>query len=545
MKLAVKYDRVCAFSIFIFLTWVFLIELFVLKRTEGVISYPLDDAFIHMALAKNLAFHGNWGINPYEFGSASSSIFYTLLLTVLFLVFRGGIIIPLLINVVAGVLLLITVNRWLRRQDISERPRFIILLLLIVITPLPILAITGMEHTLQCLFDFLFIFGFAGWWEDARRSGSSTPFPTRLFVYSVLVTSIRFEGMFLVGFVCLILLYHRKIRLSVLLGIVALSPVILFGIFSVMKGSYFLPNSVLLKSESLRFTVRGIIDYLSNGIGQKLTVINHLRGKATFKPEIDLLATQQLLIILPVGFLLFRKYIGERISYVTILIILAATTVLHLWFASTGWFYRYEAYLIFCSVAVLGVLFVKYGKFIWQERGKGDLLLAGLLAFALFFPFVFRSSAAFDHAVTACVNINQQQYRMGQFLKKYYPETKVGFNDAGAISYYTGGDNLDLWGLGNIDVARSKKSGKCSPEFLYELSRKRDIKFAIVYDSWFSDTLLRHWDKVATWSIKNNVICGDSIVTFYAVDPTLKGDLKEKLQDFGPQLPESVGIKYY
>ena len=545
MKLAVKYDRVCSFSIFIFLIWVFLIELFVLKRTGGVISYPLDDAFIHMALAKNLAFHGNWGINPYEFGSASSSIFYTLLLTVLFLIFRGGIIIPLLINVVAGVLLLITVNRWLRRQEISERARLIILLLLIVITPLPILAMTGMEHTLQCLFDFLFIFGFAGWWEETRRSGSSTPFPTRLFVYSVLVTSIRFEGMFLVGFVCLILLYHKKIRLSVLLGIVALSPVILFGIFSVMKGSYFLPNSVLLKSESLQFTVRGIIDYLSNGIGQKLTVINHLRGKATFKPEIDLLATQQLLIILPVGFLLFRKYIGERISYVTILIILAATTVLHLWFASTGWFYRYEAYLIFCSVVILGVLFAKYGKLLWQERGKETGLLAGLLAFALFFPYVFRSAAAFDHAVTACVNINQQQYRMGQFLKKYYPDTKVGFNDAGAISYYTGGDNLDLWGLGNIDVARSKKSGKCSPEFLYELSRKRDIKFAIVYDIWFSDSLLRHWDKVATWSIKNNVICGDSIVTFYAVDPALKGDLKEKLKDFGPQLPESVGVKYY
>ncbi|HVS96521.1 MAG TPA: hypothetical protein VHE54_08535, partial [Puia sp.] len=48
------------------------IEINVLRHTGGTFMYPLDDTFIHMALARNLSFHGNWGMNPYAFASASS-----------------------------------------------------------------------------------------------------------------------------------------------------------------------------------------------------------------------------------------------------------------------------------------------------------------------------------------------------------------------------------------------------------------------------------------------------------------------------------------
>ena len=50
-----------------------LIEYYVIRHTNGTFMYPLDDTFIHMALAKNLAFYGNWGMNRYAFASASSS----------------------------------------------------------------------------------------------------------------------------------------------------------------------------------------------------------------------------------------------------------------------------------------------------------------------------------------------------------------------------------------------------------------------------------------------------------------------------------------
>src|ERR1041385_85438 len=44
-----------------------------LRSTEGRLVYALDDAYIHMAVAKNLAEAGVWGCTPFHFSSSSSS----------------------------------------------------------------------------------------------------------------------------------------------------------------------------------------------------------------------------------------------------------------------------------------------------------------------------------------------------------------------------------------------------------------------------------------------------------------------------------------
>ena len=72
-----------------------------------------------MAVAKNLAFEHVWGISKYSFESASSSPFYTLLLATVFYIAGTHLVIPLLINIVAGILLLIALQRWLIRQRMT------------------------------------------------------------------------------------------------------------------------------------------------------------------------------------------------------------------------------------------------------------------------------------------------------------------------------------------------------------------------------------------------------------------------------------------
>ena len=143
------------------------IEYYVLRRTNGTFMYPLDDTFIHMQLARNLAVYGNWGIGPHEFASASSSVLYTLLLAGLFKLFSVHIIIPFLLNCVAGVFLLAALQRWLGKEGITGGPQLVILLFVVFLAPVPILLICGMEHTLQCLFSFLFVFGFSRWLEES------------------------------------------------------------------------------------------------------------------------------------------------------------------------------------------------------------------------------------------------------------------------------------------------------------------------------------------------------------------------------------------
>ena len=79
---------VLAFAVCALIIPVVLIELNVLRSTNGIFIYPLDDTYIHMSIAKNLALYHNWGISANEFQSASSSILYTLLLSALFKLFK-------------------------------------------------------------------------------------------------------------------------------------------------------------------------------------------------------------------------------------------------------------------------------------------------------------------------------------------------------------------------------------------------------------------------------------------------------------------------
>ncbi|MBC8034027.1 MAG: hypothetical protein H7Y03_07780 [Chitinophagaceae bacterium] len=527
---------------------VFILERAVLDNTDFVFMYPLDDPFIHMQIARNLALHGVWGINAQEFASASSSLLYTVLLAAIFKIFLFHAAVPFIINCVAAGWLFIGINNWLRKQQMAAVARTTVLLLLVFFVPMPVMIISGMEHTLQCLFCFLFIVHFSDWLQATDRAlpGPATPMPWKIYVLAILVIALRYEGMFLIAAACLLLLYRRKLIPALLLGFTALLPVIVFGVYSLSVGSYFFPNSVLIKSESAPLSLQGLASFLYNIAVNKLTIVKpEMAAVGTPPPGISLLVTQRLLIILPLTALLFIQQLKEPLNYLYILLLLSVCTLFHLSFASTGWFYRYEAYLIVCSLVPIFLLFYKYGKgFVMQWSSLHLRILLAVLLFALFFPFVIRSTAAYSKATRACINIYQQQYQMAAFTKAHYNNSAVAANDIGAVSFFTDASIVDLWGLGSITVAKSRKNKYWTPQFLDSLARVKNVKVAIVYDEWFDPQLLARWKKVATWKIPNNVICGSDTVCFYALDEDSRRLLLQNLKKFETSLPKPVSVSY-
>jgi hypothetical protein len=302
----------------------------------------------------------------------------------------------------------------------------------------------------------------------------------------------------------------------------------------------------LLKADPAPASLGGMLQSLGNILIERLTIVDTDNVPAgAHRPGISLLATQRLLIVIPLLYLVFLKYIRQRPAYGYSLGILLGGTLLQLCLASTGWLYRYEAYLIFCTVVIGGVLIWKYGRQVMREWGPRIGWVLGVAVFALGFPLVLRSVAAFSKTGTACVNIYQQQYQMGQFLHQYYNQDAVAANDIGAVSFFTDGTKLDLWGLGNIQVARSKKKGYWTPDFLDSLCRAERVHTVVLYDRWFSDSLLRRWTKVASWQIRNNVICGEDSVSFYNIGGDKGVVLRQNLKAFEERLPAGVTVRYY
>jgi len=74
-------------------------------QTGNQLIYPLDDTYIHMAMAKNFAQNLVWGVTSYSFSSSTSSPLWTALLSVFYLFRSGYNILPLFLNLVLGTIL--------------------------------------------------------------------------------------------------------------------------------------------------------------------------------------------------------------------------------------------------------------------------------------------------------------------------------------------------------------------------------------------------------------------------------------------------------
>jgi len=250
---------------------VILMESRILRSTNGALSFPMDEAFTRLAIAKNLAFQKVWGISKYEFTSASSSILYPVLLAAVFFIFGAYPVIALLVNIAAGAALLIAVQRWLARQALSFFTQLLILLAVIFLTPLPVIVVAGMEHTLQLLLSFLFITRFYNEWAGAQKLSRLT------YLYGALLVANRYEGIILVVAACILLLMKKRELAALKLGLISLVPVLAFGAIAVSKGSYFIPNPIVLPSEGPAFTFAGL--YLAWLIGNTVAIGGALLAK--------------------------------------------------------------------------------------------------------------------------------------------------------------------------------------------------------------------------------------------------------------------------
>ena len=531
MKKTLIHDWPLYASILVLLLLVWLIVSVSIRQNHGLMVYPLDDAYIHMAMAKNFSQSGVWGVTRYGFTPASSSLAWTLLLSLTYYLGGANQLAPLLWNLVFGVLVLAVAHALLSWYKAPAAVKFAGLLGLILLVPLPVLILSGMEQTLQTLVSILAVF-LAARLISGESPGTARRDAMALLILAPLATATRFEGMFLIAAIFGLFLLVKRWLYALAFAVGGFLPVVINGVISVSKGWFWFPTSVLLKAS------------LPDGRSPEGLILSLLNSF-----YINLHESLHFLVLL-VSVLLFSivaygRGSGARESRQIMGAILFVMGMAHLEFVGVGSLYRYDAY--WCALAVLllavqlPVVMPRWPSLLSLPTWTVPRNLAtGALALLFFFPLAVKGGRLLWYLPQCTTNVYEQQYQMGLFVRRYYQNSTVGLNDIGAVNFLADIRCLDLWGLANLEVATAKYKRTSQGGGIERISQKTGTRIAILYDNWFPGGLPREWVRVGRWTIPNNVILGGDTVSFYAVDPAEAAHLRESLEDFSPQLPADV-----
>lgn len=510
----------------VFLATLSVVTLSSVRVNDGNLVYTLDDPYIHMAIAKNLATHGVFGVTRFAFSSSSSSPLWIVLLAVSYRLLGVSAWMPGVLAALFAVAALYGTDVLARRLGVRAWGRFFAALSVAYFSPLIPVVSTGMEHSMHAFFAITLVSATLSFTQDPKRRKLVV-----LGIAGFLAVGARYESLFLVVPLAGMLVFMKQWRGASTLLATSTLPIIAYGVLSFSHGSYFLPNSLMLKGHFPHVdgleSVAMALGYRGFGL---LTMTRHLLAIS-------------ILLLLGAG----KPHRRDISAFIALSLV--CSLMLHLQFASVGWFYRYEAYLIAVSLPVIASLYFadfapSASRFPRPQKASSRIALLGCMVLLLW-PLHHRAKESLAQVVAASSHIYRQQYHMADFIRRMYPPSvRVALNDLGAVSFYTDADILDLWGLGSTEVMRAKRKGAYDTEMIRQLLTKRQVDVVMVYSNWFfghvalPDSLI----PVADWTTTDNYF--GKTVSFLALSEDRARALRERLRRYEGKLPPSVEVAY-
>ena len=387
----------------------------ILNINSGHFVYSLDDAYIHLALAENIA-RGHYGVNRNEFSAPSSSILWPFILAPI-----AGLPIghwaPLIINIISAFGTLFIFWRIITfifqagagNQKYTGMIIGFILLILIPSTNLIALIFTGMEHSLQVFFSVLVVWGViqemgnkkVSWW---------------LSLALILGPLIRYENLVISLPVIAFLFFRGHRKISILNSGLIMLALGVFSVFLLSMEQKILPTSILSQSSIFAFS----------DIFKMFLIQTHRSIVSMF------VNSRMFLLVIDIFILIL--FIIRRGTHREERFMAAITTLaifMQIFFGNFGYQNRVEIYI--WTYAIMQILYLYRRKLqaFLSEEGPLKLGLVALLWAILLSPPYMRSLLK---TPTATNNIYEQHYQMHLFAVDFY-KRNIAVNDLGYVSY--------------------------------------------------------------------------------------------------------------
>ncbi|MCB9666068.1 MAG: hypothetical protein H6732_18315 [Alphaproteobacteria bacterium] len=428
----------------------------VVRACGGRFVYLLDDPYIHLALAENLA-SGHHGVNLGEASSPSSSLIWPWLL-VPFVHTGLAELAPLCLNLLAGVAVWLGVDRVGSRLIDPTSPsreawRAALGVAVLVLGNLTVLPLLGMEHTLHVALGVWVLVGLA-------EEGDTGRVPPWLVAALVLEPWVRYEGVgvLVAGAGWLAWRGHRGA--AFVAGLLGLGGLVAYSAVLLGLGLDALPTSVHVKAGFAERGLLGVVKRLVNSL-----VEQHGGG-------------------VPLGGALIAGALAlrHRVPEARWLVVPATVGVGHYLVGRYGWYGRYEIYAtLFVGLGVaLGIARLDPGL---TRRVPLPALGVGLWVLLAGFGAGYVDHAL--HAPDAARNIHRNQAQLHRFVVDHL-RGPVAVNDLGWVSWRNEAYVLDLWGLASREAYLARVTAQ-DPAWMAALADRHDVPVAFLFATWFPE----------------------------------------------------------
>ncbi len=471
-----------------------IVFLIIATLRNGGFEYPLDDVYIHLAMAEQMA-NGGYGVNAGEAASAASSPLYPILL----MPFAGTELqrwLPLFWNVIALATAAALFGKILAEARLG-RAALVFAIAAPFALSMYVTAYAGMENMAHGAASLAIVLGLWRYVETGHIRW--------LLIFGILLApAFRLEGLALSLLAGAIVMRLGRVPAGVGLLVIGAAPVVGFAAYLMSVGLDPLPNSVTAK----------LGDQPGGGFAATL------RANAASYGGRYLLALSVALAIISFSFWnrdLRRAYFGLG---------MAAVGFAHLAFGATGWLDRYENYAVLTVVAALALMVSDLGRVV--KIGVMTLALAGgVLTYGRYIPNNLANMRA----------IHLQQAQMARFAKDHV-QAPVAVNDLGYVAWRNPDYVLDLWGLASAEALELRTSD-AAPGWADALADAKGVRVAMIYDPWLQEALGPDWVPLGKLVAEDaaGAFLGGPVVAFYARNEAEAAGLKADLSDWVGGLP--------
>ena len=215
----------------------------------------------------------------------------------------------------------------------------------------------------------------------------------------------------------------------------------------------------------------------------------------------------------------------------------AIAILLHLIVGKPG---RYVFYI--WTASILSVLYL-YREWLTRIITKNSFVKIALATSIIVVILSYKYIYGIVITPIASNNIYEQQYQMHRFIVNYY-KNSVSVNDLGYVSYRNDYYVMDLVGLASLEALNHWRANDKS-DWINAISKEHNVKFAMVYDSWFHH-IPANWYKIAELYLgKTKISPSDTVVSFYILNKNIKDKVIFQLERYKLTLPKDVRLKIH